>query len=340
MKKQKKITKRGIRLIVTCSIAIAVALALIIINVFVPLKYIGAYIILGKDLPQENSMRVRFIDVDYGDSALVEFPDGKTMLIDGGADTYSNAHKLLKILNSSGIDKIDYLVCTSVKNEHCGGLAEILKYKRVGKAFIPYVQNKNMTDGYAEFYNQLNIHGIETEIAEYGKGVYSFMYGYVFYFLSPAVYSAPDSGYKNMNKSPTRENIDAASIVMWLEYSDNGFLFLSDASKEAQEIFTATLALENKKYVFDKMEFTLGDCALITAANHCGENSAYAPLYDLIRPESAIISVGENTYGSPSLVDFSTIQAYVGESLFRTDIDGTVTAVIKDGQFTVFKENR
>lgn len=183
MKNKKRLSKSSIKLIVWLSVAIFIAVLLILINIFIPIKYIGAYVNFNKDLPPQNSMRIRYMDVGYGDCAIVELPDGKTMLIDGGVATYSNVHKILKTLNSSGIDKLDYLICTSVKSEHCGGLSEIIKYKSVDRAYIPYVINKEITDEYKKFYSQLTKSGASAEVAEYGKGIYNREAGYFFIFF-------------------------------------------------------------------------------------------------------------------------------------------------------------
>ncbi len=339
MKCKRKLSKKWIKFIAILFVAAVITVSLAVTNLFIPVKYLSAYINFKKDICPQGEMRVRYIDVGYGDSALVELPDGKTLLIDGGAGTYSNARKILKILNSSGIDRIDYLVCTSVKNEHCGGFSEIIRYKSVGKAYIPYVENKDITDGYSNFYSMLSSQGVPTETAEYGKGVYSSEYKYCFYFLSPSVYNLPDSEYKNMNRSPTNENIDAASAVLWLEYSGKGFLFLSDADGGVQTKIARSVAAEKGRYVLGGLELTMGDCAVISAANHCGVNSACAELYDLIKPEAAIISVGENAKNSPSLSDFAVLQTYVGDKIYRTDRNGTITAVVSGGLCYIDKEN-
>lgn len=338
MKGKKRKKKGVIKLIVSLLLAVAVTISLIVTNFFVPVRYLGAYINFKKDRIAPSTMRVRFIDVGYGDSTLVEFPDGKTMLIDAGTGTYANIHKLLKILNSSGIDKLDYLVCTSVKSEHCGGLDEIVKYKPVGTAFIPYVENRNITDEYAAFYSSLSANGVVTEIVEYGKGVYNTEYGYRFFFLSPTTHALPDSEYNQMNVSPTSENIDAASVVMWLEYSGNGFLFLSDSSASVQDKVARTMIAENNKYVFDGLQFTLSKCVFATVANHCGANFLHADLFGVFQPESAIVSVGKNAAGCPSLTEIAAIQQYVGERLYRTDLSGTVTVTVANGQYSVGKE--
>ena len=85
-----------------------------------------------------DELRVHFLDVGQGDCAIVELPDDKIMLIDGGKDeTASTA--ALRYLNALEVDVIDYLVLTHADADHCGGLAEIVENKQVKHAFLPNV---------------------------------------------------------------------------------------------------------------------------------------------------------------------------------------------------------
>lgn len=337
MKNGRKNVKKIIKFIIVFAVIAVLIVSVIIVNVFIPVKYIGAYLIFGKDEPSYGTMRVRYLNVGYGDCSLVEFPDGKTMLIDGGTGTYANVHMLLKTLNASGIDKIDYLVCTSVKSEHCGSLAELVKYKTVDTAYIPDVQNKNLTDEYAAFFEILTKKGVKTEIAEYGKGVYSHA-GYNFYFLSPSVNLSGGSEYDDMNAKPVSENVDAASVVLWIDYSGHGFLFLSDATKKVQDKIAQTMKLEGGKYFFDGIEFTYSDCAVVKTANHCAADSVGEILYDLIKPAASIISVGQNAKNSPSAEEIAVLRLFCESGVLRTDESGTITVTISAEKFTIQKE--
>lgn len=336
MKNKKKGGK--LKYIITFSVIAALILSLVIVNIFIPIRYIGAYLVFKKDRLPKETMRVRYLNVGYGDSTLVEFPDGKTMLIDGGTGTYANVHMLLKTLNTDGVDKIDYLVCTSVKSEHCGSLAEIVKYKPVGTAYIPDVKNKNLTDEYAEFCARLSDRGVKTEIAEFGKGVYSPDYGYGFYFLSPSVNTSGKSEYDDMNAKPVSENIDAASIVLWIGYSQNGFMFLSDATAEIQAKIAETINSEGGKFYFDGMEIPISDCAAVKTADHCSGGSVNEILYDLLDPVVAIVSAGQNVKNCPSPEEISMLQLYCEKGVFRTDESGTVTITVSAGKFKAEKE--
>ena len=122
-----KRSKGRIAAIASAAVVAVAFAALIITNIFVPVKYLSAYLV-ARGERQQGVLTVTFLDVGYGDCTLCELPDGKVLLIDGGDGAYANTLSILRKLNSRGIDKIDYLFCSSVLGEYCGGLPEILRY--------------------------------------------------------------------------------------------------------------------------------------------------------------------------------------------------------------------
>ena len=48
----------------------------------------------------EGELRVHFLDVGQGDSALVELPDGKILLVDGGDDLESTSTTIMRYLKA------------------------------------------------------------------------------------------------------------------------------------------------------------------------------------------------------------------------------------------------
>lgn len=337
MAKLSRAEKRKIKIIVSLSALFTLVVALFITNFFVPVIYLTTYIHFRKDLNSVGQMRVRYIDVGYGDCSLIEFPDGKTMLIDGGTGTYGNVYKILNYLNKSKIKTIDYLVCTSVKSEHCGALKEIARYKDIGTAYIPYVANLYITEEYASFYKQLLKSGARVEISEYGKGVYNDEYGYFFGILSPSATTNPDSEYDKMNTEPTVQNISNASIVLWLEYAGGGFMFLSDAGAEVQQKIARRLISEENEILIDGKNVKLSSCAVLKAANHCANGYTEPFLYDIIEPEASIISVGKNAQACPSNAEIANLQLYV-QNIYRTDVHGTITVTVNTKGRKISKE--
>lgn len=338
MERKKKMYAGKIKIIATTSAVVAVMLALIITNFFIPVIYFTAYVHLITDKNPQGQMRVRYIDVGFGDCSLVELPDGKTLLIDGGTGTYGNVYKLLDTLNKSKIDKIDYLVCSSVKSEHCGALAEIVKYKKIGAAYIPQVLNLNITDEYASFYSALQRSGAKIEIADFGKGVYNSDCDYFFIILSPMAMELSECEYHLMNRMPTEENINNASIVVWLQYAGRGFMFLGDATPSVQSGLANLIKMQNGEFLIGNNKVKFAPCAVIKAPNHCARDYTQPTLYDVILPEAAVISVGRNAKSCPSNIDISNLQLYVGNNLFRTDLHGTITAAVNAETYMISKE--
>ncbi len=317
---QKKLSKNKIRAIIVAAISCMVAIALIVTNYFIPVKYLASYMVSSKNSAEEGVMRVRFIDVGYGDCTVIELPDGKNMLIDGGDGSSKNTARILKFLNKSGIKTLDYLVCTSVNAEHCGGLAEIIQYKKVNRIFMPYCTNTFITKEYRNFVGAANSCGAEIKIAEYGNGEQNEEAEYYFTFLSPSVHTSPDGEYAGLNSNPTSVQAkNDASAVLWLEYAGTNFLIASDVTDKAINRLCDAYLLTTDFIV------NLYDCDVIKVPNHGNSSSACARLYDLTNPQSAVISVGENGLGCPSLEAISNAVNYVGEKIYRTDENGTVT---------------
>lgn len=323
-RKRLKLPPSAIVAIVISAVAAAVVIALIIINAFIPVRYLSAYTVKA-DKNTQGQLKVTYIDVGFGDSTLIELPDGKTALIDGGDGSYPNQLKLLNTLNSHGVDYIDYLICSSVKKEHCGGLAEIIELKGVGYAFIPYSKNERITDEYHAFISALEAKNIPSEIAGVSAGFDGT--DYFFTFLSPSSYLSPQSEYAALNTNPDKENIDNASAVGWLECFGKKFVFCSDVRSGALERAIADYNLQkslgNVYCPYKGNGVELEGCDVATVAAHGGEKNACAKWFNLLKPKYAIVSVGLNYGGYPSAIALSDPTG-VGAQIYLTSESGNV----------------
>jgi competence protein ComEC len=94
-------------------------------------------------------MTVTFLDVGQGDSALMEFPDGRRILIDGGGvaagrflglqdeSTFSIGENVVSAyLFARGIRRLDAVVLTHAHNDHVDGLFDVLNNFRVGELWL------------------------------------------------------------------------------------------------------------------------------------------------------------------------------------------------------------
>jgi len=83
-------------------------------------------------LRDSNQLEVVMLDVGQGESLFIEFPDHRTMLIDGGG-FYKDALDVgravvARFLWHRGIGKLDYLVATHSDHDHISGLLSLSKF--------------------------------------------------------------------------------------------------------------------------------------------------------------------------------------------------------------------
>ena len=163
-----------------------------------------------------GELRVHFLSLGKGEATLIEFPDGKTALLDGGEDSGNSEKTLLRYLNALHIDRIDYLVVTDTAEKYCGGLDTLLKQKTVKTAYLP---KKTPVSGsaYAEFYAELVKENCEREYfsRSIDLSTSTAELGYAFSFLYP--YTLDVEG---------ETETETEGCALWLEYSDVSTLFM------------------------------------------------------------------------------------------------------------------
>ncbi len=236
----------------------------------------------------EDKMRVHFIDVGQGDSALIELPHGKTMLVDAGeAEESENISAYIK---EKGIEKIDFLVGTHPHSDHIGGLAGVIENFEVGNIYMPKVLHNSAT-----FENLLNC------IKGKGLTVKSPMAGEIIYEADGVkikVLSPMESHYDELNNY---------SIVLEIIYGDKSFLLTGDAENQ----------------ILNKIQ-TSGKVDVLKVSHHGSYTANGKRFYNRIMPRYAVISVGyPNRYGHPHRETLNVLEEY-NIKFFRTDKDGTV----------------
>ena len=95
----------------------------------------AAAIVLALALTERpvGELVVTFLDVGQGDAALVEWPDGKTWLIDGGPP----GGEVLAALRRRGVRALDTVVLSHPHPDHYGGLVPVLRALPVGTFRVP-----------------------------------------------------------------------------------------------------------------------------------------------------------------------------------------------------------
>jgi len=280
----------------------------------------------------DGELRIHFIDVGQGDATLVELPDGKIMLIDGGNGNRSSNAMLLRHLNALKIKTIDYLFLTHADVDHYGGLTKVLEEKEVKRAFLP-LQAETPSDSYEKFFAKL----MEEEC--------------------PYVYASPPSGervemklsvtdgetpytlvvlypYLQMVESGAKVDKDdnASSVVIWLDYQGTSALFTGDSPSETEEY----LIRDSKLGLHSRYGVDITSTDILKTAHHGSDESTSEAFLSYMNVKTAIISCGENNaYNHPHQKVLTRLKNH-GADVYRTDEEGSVViTATQTGEYRV-----
>lgn len=313
--------------LVLLTVALVALIGLCIFSAFIPpatWKYHVAKPSVSKR--KTGELRIHFLDVGQGDCTLIELPDGKTMLIDGGEGSSETEKRILRYLNALDIDRLDYLVATHTDVDHCGGLAEIVKNKKIGAAYLPPVKETTNTE-YAALYAALLKEKCTVEIAT-RKTQLSVLDGecpYTLSFLYPLIDSAEEE-----NLSDKGDNTH--SSVLWLDYKGASALFMGDAPFETEN----RLLFDSKMELFSVYGVDLASTELLKVAHHGSKFSTSLEFLQYLNVKKTFISCGENNlYRHPTDEVLQRLES-VNSEIYRTDLDGTVMVTISEnGEISV-----
>ncbi len=259
----------------------------------------------------QKDLKLTFIDVGHGDSILVEFPEGKKMLVDGGGlhedrfDTGKNV--IAPFLWKKKIRRIDMLVLTHPDPDHLKGLNFIASEFSIGQFWEngmetqsePYLQLKETLRQKKIKPQSLN----EETLSEIINGVEVSV-------LNPPAWKAMQR--KVLNPS----DLNNSSLVLKLQFKNVSILLAGDIGKEAEGWML------RKGYPLR---------ADILKIPHHGSISSSSPSFlDRVKPTYAILSVGERNIARLPHPDVLKRYERLGITIFRTDRHGAIT-VVTDG---------
>jgi len=226
------------------------------------------------------------------------------MLIDGGNP--SDSSLIYSFLQNHGITHLDYIVASHAHADHVGGLSGALNFATVGMALSPVTEYD--TRAFESFVRYLGEQGVSITVPNHGD---TFMLG-----------SAVVQIVGPINESSIPNNM---SLVMKITYGQTSFLFTGDAERPLEQ---------------DILEMGYDISATVLKVGHHGsDTSTTYPFLREIMPEFAVISCGRNNqYGHPDDNLLSRLRD-ADVHVYRTDMQGTITAV-SDGITVTFTTER
>lgn len=255
----------------------------------------------------DSDLVVHFLNVGQGDTTFIELPNGETMLIDAGSDEYGG--DVAMYIDALGYSTIDYVVATHPDDDHIGGMPEVLSLLSVGEVWAPDVDETSQT--YEDFLDAVDGTGLALKEACSDKYIISDD-DLTVEILGPA--SSCDS-----------DDMDDWSVVIFLRYDENTFLFCSDAAAGDIDNWTRYTNVDDWLDLYRGLD-------VLKVAQHGGGGGMSSSLMNELSPEIAVISYDENnTDGLPNKGVLENLEE-AGADIYGTAVNGTIV-VTSDGKY-------
>ena len=308
-----------------------------------------------------GDLNVHFVDVGQGDACIVELPDGKKMIIDGGEKDAKDA--LLGYIDENITDKdgnkityFDYAILTHTDSDHCGSLDDVLNKYPAKNFYRPNVKcnYKDYVDPDASLLTSDCVSkgtaAYKDVIAAASKGKNKFGDEYKVYInsfeLEPIVPDAKpgDDGYYSLSfygpNSNSYKDWNNYSPIMILEYEGIKIALTGDCEKEGEAEFAKKAkAREGKFSVFDD-NYSVD---VIKAGHHGSRTSTGEAFVEAVttaesRPNTLIvISCGlNNKYKHPHTEKLEQFKkdGFQDKNILRTDRNGTIVLSVRYNEAT------
>lgn len=241
----------------------------------------------------EGELTVTYFDVGQGDAALIQTPNGKTILIDAGVWSPGfNSGKSLIIphLQAEGITKLNAVVLSHPHADHIGGILDIMETIAIDTIYNSgFEYESNLYHNYLQRASELSI---PVKAVTAGDRL----------FVDPSILAlvlAPEG--EKFNSDPNQH-----SVVLEIVYGDTEFLFTGDAGEDQEERI-----LENYG--------TILNTDILKVGHHGSKTSSGLAFMSATTPEIAITSLAEqNKFRHPHAEAVLRIAQFSDSMLFTS----------------------
>lgn len=285
---------------------------------YVGLSFAGALVFAAVSMgvhasgsTDNQNLNITVLDVGQGSSTVVQTPEGKTILIDGGGFSDSSRFDtgraiIAPFLWKKRITRVDTVILTHPESDHLNGLIFILNNFHV-KTLIKN-HDKRTTENYHKMIQACEKHNIQIRHPSLFDHQFE-IDGIQFEFVD----NSDHNGSYNLNNN---------SLVFRLVFNDFSMLFPGDILKQREE------DLSKQDHIHLKSQ-------VILAPHHGSSSSSTKVFLEKVKPESVLIACGwNNKYGFP---DEKVVNRYksMGARIFQTDANGAIMLSTDGNRYTI-----
>lgn len=242
--------------------------------------------------PAPQLMTVAFLDVGQGDATLIRDGNGFDVLVDGGNKGASDY--LIKYMKEANVDDLEIVLATHADRDHIGGLIGVIESNEIPVESVYYNGYPGSTQTWIEFSDAVTAAGLNLYKAKYPD---TYTWGGInVHVLNPI------EGWIDPDQNK-------ASVVLRMDYANSSVILPADIDTNIEtQLPGRAVTLE---------------ADVLKVAHHGSKNSTSETFLAAVMPREAIISVGSNAYGHPSIETISRLDANdIG--IWRTDAIGTI----------------
>lgn len=256
-------------------------------------------------LSSPQDLKVHFLDVGQGDSILAE-SNGRFLLIDGGENDQGEA--VVSYLKQAGVTSLDYVIGTHPHSDHIGGLDHVIREFPTEKIILPPIEHTTKT--FEDLLDVVADKGMKITMPKAGDT----------YPLGNASFQilAPLGDYG--------DDLNNWSVGIRLSYKNNHLVMCGDAEKDSE----TDMAAHSKELSAD----------ILKIGHHGSRTSTSDEFLDRVSPSYGVIQCGkDNPYGHPHKETLEKLEQR-GIQVFRTDQDGSITAICDGDSITWITEKK
>ena len=262
----------------------------------------------GQDSPETKptggpagQVTIRFLDIGQGDAILIQSPEGKTALIDGGR----SGDRMREYIKDLNLDKLDLMVATHADADHIAGLVPAATLK-------PRVFINNGLGGTTQTWERLvkNLQDAGSTFTKASNQTVNLG------SVKLRVIAPPPGMGDGQNEN---------SVGVAVQFGAFRALMTGDSETP-----------ETEGWLAQERDDLRGPFQVYKSIHHGAANGDSAAWLAYVRPENVVISVGTpNSYGHPTKKALD-LYKQAGARVYRTDRQGTVTVQGSgDGTYTI-----
>ena len=248
------------------------------------------------NLLPDRSLRITVLDVGQGDAIFIACPNGRTLLVDGGARTPfydAGARVILPFMRAKGYRRVDTIIVTHPDLDHYGGLRAVVESVEVGEVLSSGVGSES--GSYRAWREAIDRHGIPYRTVVKGDTL-SALGGVRGLFLHPDPLFLSGTAKPNSNE---------VSVVLRLSLGEFSMLLTGDIEAKGE---AATVRRPS-----------MLKSTVLKSPHHGSRSSSGTAFLNAVDPEAVAVSAGMyNNFGHPSPEVIERYRRREAE-VFRTD---------------------